>query len=125
MVKSILHITVSIVLLISTIGITISRHYCGENLIHTALFLEAESCCDGSADCCHNETEYFQFKDDYVSSVVFDISDVQELDLIFMEFPVLLTLGLVEIEEEKVFIPESPPPLLTQTKLSLLQTYLI
>ncbi|TNE48011.1 MAG: hypothetical protein EP344_19120 [Bacteroidetes bacterium] len=40
----ILHITLAASVLLSTTGISISRHYCQNRLIHTAVFVKAESC---------------------------------------------------------------------------------
>ena len=122
--KGILHIIVSLLLLVTTTGVSISKHYCGDNLISIALFVEADSCCDDS-DCCHNENEYLQFKDDYIGSVITDLASTIEFDLLFTAFPVFI--GIIPFEEviSLSFISESPPPLLTSTKLSLLQTYLI
>jgi len=48
----IIHLIVAIVLLVSTIGVVINKHYSGGELFSTALFVEAESCCTSS--CCHS-----------------------------------------------------------------------
>lgn len=50
--NKIVHLFVAFVLLVSTIGVVISKHYSGGELFSTALFVEAESCCASS--CCHS-----------------------------------------------------------------------
>ena len=49
-------------------GIIINKHYSGSELFSMALFGEAESCCDGPCNCCHNETIIIQFSADYLFS---------------------------------------------------------
>ena len=122
--KGILHIIISLLLLVTTTGVSISKHYCGDNLINVALFVEAESCCDDS-DCCHNENEYFQFKDDFVGSFVVASIQIVELELLRTIIPITFVTKSLGLETTLSYISESPPPLLTSTKLSLLQTYLI
>lgn len=48
----VIHLFIACVLLVSTIGVVINKHYSGGELFSTALFVEAESCCASS--CCHN-----------------------------------------------------------------------
>ena len=67
--KNVTHIALVITLLISLVGITISRHFCGELLAQTSIGTEAEPCCDGSempTDCnCHSQTETIALDDDF------------------------------------------------------------
>jgi hypothetical protein len=62
------HIALVINLLISLAGITVSRHFCGEFLVQTAIGTEAEPCCDSSempADCnCQSQAEVVSLDDD-------------------------------------------------------------
>jgi len=125
MFRKLIHITISALLLSVTAGYSISKHYCKNNLVSVSINQEAETCCDkkGEKECCHNETESFQLNDDFVISSILENEIVKEIDLFALclividnNFFIKLTSGF--------FIAESPPPLKTQTKHSILQTYL-
>ena len=127
MFRKITHTLIAILLLTTTMGISVSKHYCGDELINIAINSEAEQCCDGmgSSDCCHNETEYFQLDEDFVSPVFVENIQIAGLDILF---PVVFTylLNTPEVFEKDVLnFAESPPPPDLNTKLSFLQTYLI
>jgi hypothetical protein len=124
MLKKVSHIILSSLLLISSIGMVVSKHYCGTTLVSVNVDKEADSCCGAGADCCHNENEFFQVKDDFVvaaNQISFENSFA--LDVLFYQaIPFLMsTIG----DNESVFIAsnESFPPPLIQTVLSSLQTY--
>ncbi len=119
------HIILATLLLIATTGFSVSKHYCGSHLVEVAINSEIEPCCGdmGNSNCCHNETEYFQLKEDIVSPASFENTRIASFDILFpLVFAIFLdTPGIVEIEINN--FAESPSPA-TQTKLSLLQTYL-
>ncbi len=77
MVKKTIHILVIVLLLISTIGVTINKHYSDGELFSIALFGEAESCCEGPCDCCSDETEHYQINVDFLQS------NISNFDLLF------------------------------------------
>ena len=122
MLKRISHISLVLLLLAATTGMTISEHYCGDNLKSVSLFSSPESCCDIPDGCCHDESITIDIEDEFsVSSFTFE----------FAQFAVEIT-AFVEIF--KFDVPEVicfnslsyiPPPPNIQTVLSSLQTYLI
>lgn len=68
--KQLFSIFLSLILLISTTGFTINKHFCGGHLMATQIFIteEPESCCDEinmPAGCCHNETEFYQLDETF------------------------------------------------------------
>ena len=69
--RKIIHLFVAFVLLVSTIGVVINKHYSGGELFSTALFVEAESCCSSSCchsmpmEGCHEELEYHKLDVDF------------------------------------------------------------
>lgn len=69
----ILHITVAILLLISTLGITINKHFCGNRLISASIFSEPNSCCKGNCGNCHHESQNIRITDAFESSYTNDI----------------------------------------------------
>jgi hypothetical protein len=50
-----IHITLALLLIVSTTGITITEHYCGRELVSVNILSKPDACCDNSG-CCHNET---------------------------------------------------------------------
>lgn len=125
MFRKIAHLTLALLLLTTTMGFSVSKHYCGTRLVKISINSEAEPCCDdmGTSACCHNETEYYQLDEDFVSSV--SIENFQLANLIVL-FPTVIIyfIDVPEIEIEVANYAESPPIPTIQTKLSLLQTYL-
>jgi len=88
MFRKITHIIISIVLLISTTGVSLSEHHCGNEIINISLNTTMQPCCEMPNDCCHNDFELIQMKADFTkpSSVVqIDISELHHI-----EFPALI-----------------------------------
>ncbi|MEA1886095.1 MAG: hypothetical protein U9N72_02660 [Bacteroidota bacterium] len=54
MARKVVHIGIILMLLLTTTGISISRHYCGDNLRSTAIMHIPDACCN-SGSCCHTE----------------------------------------------------------------------
>ncbi|HYQ56338.1 MAG TPA: hypothetical protein VEP89_03245 [Draconibacterium sp.] len=116
------HIILLIVFMVSTMGMTISRHYCGNNLKSVNIFAPTEKCCDIPVGCCHNENVSVQIEKDYTaSSIAYDFSTIAT------ELPDFAELFVVEenqIESEtEVFV--QLPIRKTQAVLASLQTYLL
>ncbi|MDO8953082.1 MAG: hypothetical protein Q7U86_10690 [Draconibacterium sp.] len=124
MLKKVSHIILSVVLLISSIGLVVSRHYCGTTLVSVAVDKEADFCC-GDADCCHNENQYYNLKEDFSIPQISNIPVTAEFDIIGFE---LMNEFLTETHESKNTIPafsDSPPPPTIQETLALKQLYLL
>lgn len=56
-------------LLVSTTGLAVSKHYCGEDLVSVEIAEEADSCCDDGT-CCQTETQYLHLDEDFVASTL-------------------------------------------------------
>lgn len=124
MFKKASHIILSMLLLITTIGLAISKHYCGGELVSTRLFAEAESCCN-SADCCKNESKTYQLDEDLAVASNLELPESIQLDL-FVEAVVLFDAQFEENLNRKEFIiTDLPPPPKIKTALSQRQTYLL
>ena len=67
--NTITNIITACLLLVSTTGFSLSRHYCGEVLVEVAVNRQAETCCS-DPDCCHTETEFYQLDEDFVGSIL-------------------------------------------------------
>lgn len=125
MLRKISHIILSLLLLGSTMGLVISKHYCGGELVSVSVNHEADSCCD-MAGCCQNENHFYQVKDDFSTPVISTIPYLAELDILGYDLLAIESL-LTEPETENTisFIDYSPPPNNIQTVLSLKQVYLL
>lgn len=124
MIKAASHIILSLLLLISTSGLAISKHYCGGELISTSVFTEADSCCD-SDDCCKNETELIQLDVDYSVSSTVVVPESAQVDLLAFSL-VVFNLSIEENTTTHEFVlSDSPPPPKIQTSLAIRQTYLL
>ncbi len=127
MFKRITHISLSFMLVTATMGITVSKHYCGSRLLEVSMNAEAEPCCSdmGTGGCCHNETEYFQFDEDFVSPGFAKDILPAGLDIFFpMAFVYIFNIS-ADIDKDIFCDAESLPIFSVNSSLSFLQTFRI
>lgn len=124
MLKRISHISLSLLLLISTVGFAVSKHYCGDALIDIAYNENAENCCDDGA-CCHNETLLYQLDED--CSAPQKITNAPELhEIVGWGFTVFVTSQTPADKHSTTFHnTNSPPPSTVNEFLSLKQVFLL
>jgi len=68
-------------LILSTIGFAISRHYCNDKLMSISVNLPNESCCDDfESECCHDEKMMVVLKVDLTQPVASE-TPISEIDL--------------------------------------------
>ena len=100
--------TISIFLLFSVLlsstGITLSKHFCGEALAHITLN-ETKTCCEGEeadmpGDCCHDEFDQLLLNDSQI--------DHQTLQLQPLAFFTLSILAHFLSFSSEVVLPVSP-----------------
>lgn len=123
MLKKASHIFLSALLLISTMGMAVSKHYCGENLVSVSFYGEADSCC-GDSDCCHNENQNYKVKDDFSAPQISNIPALAEFDIFVQQ----IIYDYTETWEPKSRFPvftDLPPPPKIQKTLALKQLYLL
>lgn len=128
MFRKTIHILLIALLLVSTMGFSLSKHYCGTRLVDVKINSEAESCCGGNScesNCCHNETVHLQLKDNFVGSVNFELNSPAPSEILFsIDFFQLKSIA--EADGNSIFMHvESPPPKLVTTRLSEIQSYLL
>ena len=61
---------IMLLLLFGTTGVTITRHYCGQNLAHIALYSTPDNCCGAQCPRCHNEKISFRITDNFEASQI-------------------------------------------------------
>ena len=121
MLKKISHVFLALLVAVTSMGMTVSKHYCGSTYDSFSIYSTPESCCEGPCDQCHNETMTIKIKDDF-SITSFDFNFTQVANLLPAEIQILHT---ETTEEASSFIisRHTPPPLTVQRVLSNLQTF--
>jgi hypothetical protein len=118
--KKISHIIISLVLLVSTMGLTIDKHYCGDRLVSVSIFDEPDSCCDMTGDCCHDDSETYKLSVDYTLS---------HLNIDFDQAPIVLPalssfyISFFDVVSSDAKSTVFIPPRNLRTALSIIQTY--
>ncbi|PWD97517.1 HYC_CC_PP family protein [Marinilabilia rubra] len=121
MLRNVTNIIMTCLLLISTTGFAVSKHYCGNELISVELKTEADPCCDDGM-CCHTETQFLQLDNDYLAVVTnINPENLFASDLIMNSSEV--ELPLPETGFNTSFNNSGPPPRCTGTRLALQQVY--
>jgi hypothetical protein len=67
MVKKAGHILIILLLLFVTSGLTINRHFCGNDLIKISIYKSTGNCCDQNCPGCHNEKISLRITDQFES----------------------------------------------------------
>ncbi|PSK82367.1 HYC_CC_PP family protein [Prolixibacter denitrificans] len=64
------HILTALILLASTIGVTINKHYSNGQLFDVSVYTAAQSCCSPGhhMDGCHDTHEHYQVVNDFLAS---------------------------------------------------------
>jgi hypothetical protein len=120
MFRKVIHITLVMLLLASSAGMTFYSHYCGSTLESVSINTVPHSCCGDDCKSCHNESVSVKIHDDYsLSAFTFNFHQVE------LAVPVLCQLYILDLPvKPNLVLPAdgSPPPPI-QTILSSLQTF--
>lgn len=123
MLKKFSHIVLSLLLLLATTGMAVSKHYCGDALVDVALNKNAESCCNDGA-CCHNETQVYQLDEDFSAPQVLSNPELHEMTV--FGFALLTIDQTPAVQQLKTFKNNnSPPAFKVDEILSLNQVFLL
>jgi len=120
MIRKVIHITLIMLLLSTTAGMTIFTHFCGSQFEKISINVEPESCCGDDSSCCHNETVIVKIHDNF---------SIPSINIDFQRFALVIPAILPHFVEvpscgnRNLNIVNDLPPPLVQTKLSLLQAY--
>ena len=124
LIKRIIYSLIALMLGISSVGFTITEHYCGQRLVDSAINSEPESCCEGPCDCCHNESTYIHLEEDFTPSLLV-ISPT--LEPIVVDFHYFMSVQSLLFSFEAIVSdapPEYPPPSNSPTPFSFIQVFL-
>ncbi|MGD9556091.1 MAG: hypothetical protein AB7V25_03650 [Mangrovibacterium sp.] len=126
MTKRISHIILSLLLIIFTAGVSISRHFCGGELAGVSLFSSTAQGCSGESscsmgNCCHDEHQLVRMQEDFVPPFV------QDLVLVFLLLLAVILVPVTAAPEAVPFVRFSPaeslPPPGMKTRLTRLQVF--
>lgn len=126
------HILIILLLLFVTTGITITRHYCGRDLVQTSIFSTPHGCCDSNCPRCHNEKINIRITDKYQSAQSqVDFSTRFTTLLANQSLPTILAFSsptsiavLNNTQGGPLIKPSSTKPLCAGYSTSLLQVFL-
>lgn len=124
MFKRISHITLMFLLIISTTGIAVSKHYCNSTLVSTSFFSESESCCN-SENCCHNESQFIKLDEDFSTPSLSELPDITEIKLSALTENTFCPLYEENKTKGYLTVRKPPPKPDLHTLLSLNQVYIL
>jgi len=103
------NILITLILLVSTIGIIIHFHYSGNELFSIGIYQEAESCCQTECGGCSEQVEIYKLEVDYlITSIKTDyIPVISEVERIICSTQLINNNFLFTLNS----IPEFPPGL--------------
>jgi hypothetical protein len=122
-IRQLINITVSLLLLVTTTGFSISTHYCGNTLVSVEINKEADPCCD-NPHCCQTDTFFAQLEGDFDATARTSLENRHICDI--TQYPVTL-ISKNYIPEIAISInrPLKFPPPKIQSTLTGLQSFLL
>ena len=125
--KKSLYIIFTLFFTVITVGVSISRHYSGDELYSIALYGEADSCCEVPMDCCDDESDVIQFRVDYLNTPQ---ESLDHQEIILDLFSDIYSLELLSYDNDedilRVIYPlDAHPPREQATYLAETQAYLL
>ena len=122
----------ALLVLLSTLFITIEKHYCADRLVDVAVFSKAKSCCSASESskseskkdgCCKNETDLLVGQDELSLTKTQTLTSVPKAFVLSLAY---VYGGFIEEEKEpNVVFDHYSPPKLFEDIYRLNEVYLI
>lgn len=126
MTRRLSHILIMFTLILATAGVTVTRHYCGNELKKITLAGEPKSCCGDDSNCCHNETFTQKVTNDYLSSNDVHVPAVKVISMDWLQAPSVLAFTLTDssLALHSAYIPYNSPPLIADNPPAMFQVFL-
>ena len=107
-----LHIIISCLLLVSTTGISVSKHICGDRIHDLAIYHQAENCLGAHGmdmnGCCEDENINYKITDEFQQ----EFSLISSIDLkVLYIIPVLFNISFENRNHNKFFFNFKSPPI--------------
>ncbi|PKV75187.1 HYC_CC_PP family protein [Pontibacter ramchanderi] len=137
LIRTILTLTLALLVVFSSVGMTITRHLCAGELMATSFFTHSAACemekqreslpdCHKPAaedDCCQDQTVVLEVEDEQQVSPTFKLS-VPDMTFI-AAFATVWSVLFERYEPAHTFVPDYGPPLLSQDIPVLVQSFLL
>lgn len=124
MLRQLLHIAFSVMILVTTTGISVKKHYCLGKIRYTTLAILDNPCCDPGekmpVDCCKDIIEHYQVDEDFQPVSVFEFTSLELEAPVFQELETQFTLS----EPSPSHYLTYRPPLIDQDVPVLIQSFL-
>lgn len=125
--RKIANVSLALLLLVATTGVTLNKHYCMGRLKSIAVFEAAHSCSENGAEdpmpCCKDVSE--QMKVNEITKVSFDFKSAPDLYPVAVICFFVLSQDLLSVKNEKPQHRFYSPPLPDQNLQVLNQNFLI
>ena len=112
--KIISNILISILIIASTSGVCISKHYCSNHLVSVSFFSNANKCCKGDCPLCKNVNHAYKVKTKVVQSETTNFGINSSLTSVF-NLSYLNTIILNTVSENPLVRIYPPPGKSTST----------
>ena len=132
--RNITAVLMAVLVLISTMSFTINKHFCGDHLVSTSVFLKAKSCgmdkpqttdknCETiKKNCCDEEVQLIEGQED----LKIELTDLNNQQQLFLYSFVLTYIDLFEgLKEQIVPYKHYKPPLVVRDIQLLDEVFLI
>ena len=132
--RNIISIFLAVIVLLSTMSFTINKHFCGDHLVSTSVFLKAKTCgmdnpqtsdknCESMVkDCCKEEIQLIEGQDD----LKLDLINFDSHQKYFLYAMVFTYIDLFEgLDKNIVPYKHYTPPLVVKDIQLLDETFLI
>lgn len=128
--RKVVHILLSLLLLISTIGVSVSKHYCMGRLKAQWIGQDHKEICGGMEGmpgmegCCSNESQTFVLDEDF-GSTSFDFSINPEFVFLYSTFESDLLLTVVDPSQNLLVPHNNGPPFVEPEIFIRVQSFLL
>jgi len=111
MIKKAGHIAVILILLVSTTGITFSKH-CHKNMLFgITVMSDGDQCCNGPCSCCEDKVEFHRLAVDFVSGdVQVSFDEIPSVDLMAIDLMIDVSFDMDHFSNEIDLDYNLPPP---------------
>jgi len=110
MLKRGLTIFICVLLLLGTAGITVSMHYCGNNLVSFLINGKAKSCCGEKCKFCHDKTLQYKISDNFIKPLINLNSNQPNVIIENVVIESSQELYLCDFSHTRLFLDSASPP---------------
>lgn len=109
--SKLINIALALLLLISTVGITVDKHYCEGHYIGTWFYVQEDACdmdMPMAADSCQDDVTLYSVQSEFQLILSTSTPSLELIDIVSFDY--LLTIFSDRIFTPKLFVEINPPP---------------